>query len=148
MVRDLKLELKTASINSLYYANVRHGKTKAAKEWTLDVFRQLRKYETELTELREYFEPANHVYGVSMKILIPEHVLFTKAGELTSLVHDLSNVEKPLIDLLFLPKHFNECPQLNVDDRYLCYLRSAKVPTKNSYGIELTIEILSKPLAA
>jgi hypothetical protein len=155
MKQIIKFKSKTASINSLYYNDKRHGKTAEAKKWSTEILVTIGQHINEFKELRELFNPKKHCYSFKMKMLIPETAMYTKDGKMTSLVHDLSNVEKPLIDLIFLPKYFSEysifgekAANLNVDDRYLQYLSSEKVPTVNEWGIIVELEILDKPSAA
>jgi hypothetical protein len=146
MKQTITLPVKTISINSMYYGNRLHGKTMEAREWTEDVVAQLRRFGPQLKALREHFITTEHMYSVKLEILIPENVLFTKKGELTSKVHDLSNVEKGFLDILFLPKYFEHCQNLNLDDRYLGELCSAKIPTKDTWGLVVHIEIKNKPV--
>ncbi len=152
MKQTIIFQSKTASINSFYYNDKRHGKTQAAREWSSCILHTIAKYSQEFAALRAYFDPKKHVYSFKMKMLVPRSVLYTKGGELTTKVHDLSNIEKPLIDLIFLPDNFSEqslfgdkAPNLNVDDRYLAYLSSCKVPTEDTWGIEVELEILPQP---
>ena len=58
------------------------------------------------------------------------------------------NVEKPIIDLVFLPKYHTQvppygCPNLNCDDRYIKRLHSEKVEGAEA-AIELNIGIVAK----
>jgi len=129
----------------MYYGDKRHGKTAAAKEWSEQVLQALSRYKSELKQFRDYFEPSRHIYSVSIEMLVPHDTLYTKKGELTSKVHDLSNIEKPIVDLLFLPKFFEYCENLNIDDRYLGELRSLKTPTLDTWGVNVIIEIKNKP---
>jgi hypothetical protein len=155
MKQVITFQTKTISVNSMYYGNRLHGKTTEAREWSTQILFTILKHAKQFEALRSHFEPKKHVYKMKMKMFIPESVMYTKAGLMTSLVHDLSNVEKPLIDLIFLPKFYSEqsllgekAPNLNVDDRFLQYLSSEKVPTKDYWGIEVELEIVDKPTAS
>ena len=152
MKQILKFQSKTLSINSTYYGERRHGKTPEAKQWTTQMLMAISRYNEEFAALRTYFNPKKHVYRMKIQMYIPESTMYTKAGKMTTLVHDLSNVEKSIVDVIFLPKFFSEqalfaekAPNLNIDDRYLQYLSSEKVPTEDYWGIEVELEIVDKP---
>lgn len=135
MKKTLNLQIKSFSINSMYNGgSSSKGKTRAAKEWTYQVFFELSKSENKqvLKELREAFNPEENYYSISLIYLFPRKKLFTKENQISSSSHDLSNIEKPLIDCIFLPKHFKEEPpfgaeNLNIDDKYICELVSKKM---------------------
>lgn len=101
MKQIITFQSKTLSINSTYYGNKLHGKTPEAREWTTNMLSTISKYKQEFKKLRDYFNPKKHVYSFKMKVFIPESVLYTKDGKMTSLVHDLSNVEKSCVDVIF-----------------------------------------------
>jgi len=68
---------------------------------------------------------------------------------LSSKAFDVSNMKKPLIDLIFLPKYFNQKPpygakNLNIDDKYITDLSSKKriSPTDEPY-IEAVLRVES-----
>lgn len=154
MKQTIVFQSKTLSINSTYYGNRQHGKTAEARQWTTNMLLTIDRYKEEFAALRNYFNPKKHVYSFKMKVFIPESIMYTKDGKMTSLVHDLSNVEKSCVDVIFLPKFFSEmslfgekAANLNIDDRYLQYLSSEKVPTEDYWGIEVELEILDKPTA-
>jgi hypothetical protein len=152
MKQTIVFQSKTLSINSTYYGNKLHGKTPEAQQWTTNMMLTIGRYKAEFDSLRTHFNPKKHVYSFKMKIFIPESVMYTKDGKMTSLVHDLSNVEKSCVDVIFLPKFYAEeslfglkAPNLNIDDRYLQYLSSEKIPTEDYWGIEVELEIKDKP---
>lgn len=154
MKQTIVFQSKTLSINSTYYGNRQHGKTPEAKQWTTHMLMTISRYNEEFMALRKYFNPKKHVYSMKIKVFIPESTMYTKDGKMTTLVHDLSNIEKSIVDVIFLPKFFSEqalfaekAPNLNIDDRYLQYLSSEKVPTEDYWGIEVELEILDKPTA-
>ena len=152
MKQILKFQSKTLSINSTYYGERRHGKTPEAKQWTTHMLMSIGRYKEEFAALRTHFNPKKHVYRMTIKVFIPESTMYTKDGKMTSLVHDLSNIEKSIVDVIFLPKFFSEqalfaekAPNLNTDDRYLQYLSSEKVPTEDYWGLEVELQITDKP---
>lgn len=130
---------KPYSINKLYYNNKAHGKTVAALEWSYNVLGQIHQHADSIAEVRKLWEEKRCGIAVSMTFYIPN--LKTKAGDISKLSADLSNVEKGLLDLLFLPKyHGTNVPytglNFNLDDCWVTILNSKKV-----YGPEHKIEI-------
>lgn len=130
---------KPYSINKLYYNNKGHGKTIAALEWSYNVLGQIHNYGDQLLELKKSWEEKKCGLAVSMVFHMPN--LKTKSGDISKLSSDLSNVEKGLLDLLFLPKyHGTNVPytalNLNLDDCWVTSLSSKKV-----YGAEYKIEL-------
>lgn len=135
------------SINSLYYANRGHGKTIKAQDWSHSIFHVLNNEVDlqKLKDLREFFKPSEHFYKV--EFIFTNSKILTKSGQFSSGAADLSNVEKPLIDLLFLPKYFeNPSPyglqNLNIDDKYIGELSSKKRPGKET-KIDIVVSIYS-----
>lgn len=124
-------------------------KTTAARQWSGEVFHYLNIDENaeKLTELREKFNHKKHYFSVTIKAYIPKKILFTKSGHLSQRAHDLSNIEKPLIDLFFLPDYCGKkppygCNNINRDDKYVLKLNSEKLVSKtDEHYIEITIEI-------
>lgn len=152
MKQTIIFQSKTASVNSFYYNDKRMGKTMAAREWSANMLHTIGRYAAEFGALRAYFDPKKHCYSVKIKMLVPRSTLYTRSGELTTKVHDLSNIEKSIVDVIFLPEYFSENslfdtkgPNLNIDDRYLAHLSSSKVPTEDTWGIEVELEILPQP---
>jgi len=141
------LPVKTFSINKMYYATQK-VKTKEAREWYGRDFNYLDDpaIQVELEKIRSAFDPKKHALFVHLKAHYDPARLFTKDGRLSGRAHDITNWEKPLIDLLFLPKYFNQkppkgAPNLNVDDKYLIGCSSSKIPNKE-IGIKIEIKIL------
>jgi len=131
---------KPYSINKMYYNNKGHGKTVAALEWSYNVLGQIHNHGEQLAELRKQWELSKCGFSVSFIFHMPN--LKTKSGDISKLSSDLSNVEKGLLDLLFLPKyHGTNVPytglNLNLDDCWVTSLSSKKV-----YGEEYKIDIV------
>lgn len=148
MKRTITLSLKPLSINAMYCKN-RSWKTAEYNTWSAAFFHKLDVEENVqiMEDLREFFNPKKHGYSIDLKFYYPKDTLFTKKGTLSSRAHDLSNVEKPLIDLLFLPVYFDKCSpygckNLNIDDKFIYELSSKKLPAKE-YKIEINISIIS-----
>lgn len=75
--------------------------------------------------------------------------LFNKQGKISSRAEDLSNVEKMLLDVLFLPKYHVQpwpdgVPNLNADDKYVLELSSKKVYAPAD-GTHITIALIPAP---
>ena len=127
----------------------RSFKTAAFNDWSAQIFHALssEKNLEAFTDLREFFNPETHGYAVDLKFYYPRDILFTKKGSLSARAHDLSNIEKPLIDLIFLPSYFNKsvpygCKNLNIDDKFIYELSSKKLPS-NEHKIEIELSIIT-----
>jgi len=145
MKHTFMLPIKGFSINSFYTAN-RRFKTSAAREWTITVQHFLKdsKIQKKLENLRDYFNPQKHVFEITLKFYYPKNKLFSSTGGISSKSFDCSNVEKPLIDILFLPKYFEETPNLNIDDKYIVKLLSEKKISRDNKSYYIEIEIVIK----
>jgi hypothetical protein len=151
MKQKLKLRIKPLSINSTYYhGGARFGKNAKAQDWTYECFSELMYFENKekLKLLRESFDETRHAYKLHIKWFFPKSILITKSNTLSSKAHDLSNIEKALIDVLFLPSNYSEdirqgSLNLNLDDKYLIDLHSTKLisETDEPY-VELILEIV------
>jgi hypothetical protein len=150
MRKTFVIPLPTVSINSFYYANKRHGIRAEAREWQHKFFHYLsQSYNADkLAELRNAFDETKHGYTVDFTFGVPASKLINKSGGLSSRAIDLSNCEKSIIDVLFLPKHFNEkppygCKNLNIDDKFLLGLSSKKIAAE-SEGIAIAVTIVDR----
>lgn len=142
------LNVDPFSINKLHY---RDGKikTRDAREWECQVFHELSKQvpQDAMRELRELFDPVKHSYCVKLVCNLPEKKFFNKEGTISAKSMDLSNWEKPLIDLIFLDRYSEFAPpfgvlNLKTDDRYITSLISRKQPSvAESASILVTIKI-------
>ena len=146
MRRLITLKLKPFSINAMYGRDKRH-KTTAFQEWSCSILvaLALKENKKKLKELREFFNYKRHVYKVEITFFYPKHVLYTKDGPISAKAHDLSNIEKPLIDLVFLPIFYDKpspygAKNLNIDDKYITHLVSKKRVGK-SFKIKVSIQI-------
>ena len=130
----------------MFCRDKRH-KTIEAQEWSSSVLvaLALKENKKKLKELRQYFDPKKHVYKVDLIFSYPKHVLHTKEGPISARAHDLSNIEKPLIDLVFLHMFYDRTSpygskNLKIDDKYITHLVSKKRVGK-SFKIKVTIQI-------
>lgn len=130
--------IKPFSINSYYYGT-RRVRTREARLWGEDIHRQLQVYRYLMVDFQKQFNPTIHTLHCSLRFSIPN--LFTKAGEINHQSKDLSNIEKPLLDIVTGRKYFDRGePTLNIDDKYITRLLSEKV-YGSSYTIEIEFEI-------
>ena len=150
MRRVITLKLKPFSINAMFCRDKRH-KSIEAQEWSCSVLvaLALKENKKKLKELRQHFDPMKHVYKVDLTFFYPKHVLYRKDGGISARAHDLSNVEKPLIDLVFLPMFYDRpspygAKNLNIDDKYVTDLRSRKRVGKD-FRIRVTLNIKDLP---
>ena len=150
MRRVITLKLKPFSINAMFCRDKRH-KTIEAQEWSCSILvaLALKENKKKLKELRQYFDPKKHVYKVDLTFFYPKHVLHKKEGGISARAHDLSNIEKPLIDLIFLPMFYDRpspygAKNLNIDDKYIVDLRSRK-RTGKDFRIRVTLNIKDLP---
>ena len=133
----------------MFCRDKRH-KTIEAQEWSSSILvaLALKENKKKLKELRQYFDPKKHVYKVDLTFFYPKHVLHTKDdGRVSGRAHDLSNVEKPLIDLVFLPRYYDlpvpyGAKNLNMDDRFITHLVSRKRVGK-SFKIKVSIQVIT-----
>jgi len=151
MKRTLVIHNKAFSVNKTHYKNKRI-KTTAFREWTYNIFYELyhcKENQAALKDLRENFDPATQAFTTHIKYIMPEEIAVTKAGYLSSKAMDLTNIEKPLIDIIFLPVHNSYtppqgCPNINQDDKFIIRQSSEKaISSDGKHRLEVTIEIVS-----
>ena len=148
MFRKFILPIEPFSINAMYCRN-RSFKTMKGKDWTYNALSHLSYHENErkMLDLKEAFDPKKHYFRVDLAFYFPEKKLFTKDGRLKT--PDLSNIEKPLIDLFFDKQFYGKeppfgCNNLNIDDKYIGELSSTKrVCPDEQYHINVKISIKS-----
>lgn len=129
------------SINKMYYAN-RKVKTREAREWSILITENLKLEENQssLQKFRKHFDKSKHCVKVSIRFFYPSFLVLTKENQISTKAHDLSNIEKPLIDLVFLKNR--EVQNLEIDDKYIVELNSIKGTSDKNYKIEIEIEIV------
>lgn len=131
----------------MYYAN--RSKTTEAREWSCNILHHLSSTSNakSLSEARSYFDKKIHCIQTTIIAYYPKEKVITLKGDVSNKSFDTTNIEKPLIDLIFLPKYFDKeypygCKNLNVDDKFLldCYSKKRISPDGNHY-IKVIIEI-------
>lgn len=150
MKRNFTVPLHSVSINNFYYANKRHGIKAEAREWQSKFFHylSLEPNKQALADLRSTFNEQINGYIVKLAFGIPKQDFLNKGGTLSSRAIDLTNCEKSVIDVLFLPKHFDTeppygCQNLCLDDKYLLEMTSRKY-VADKYEINIQIEIVDR----
>lgn len=145
------MSLEPFSVNRMYGRDRRY-KTADYKDWELAVVQALSVpvVQQKLKELREFFDPKQHAFVVKFDFQYPHAVLYNKAGEISSRAEDLSNTEKPLLDILFLPKYHVQtrpygCPNINADDKHVLRLTSSKRASADSkHWIKIAVAIVKR----
>ena len=130
------------------YCKNRSWKTQKYKDWAASVCHRLSTDENlqKLEDLRNHFDTLQHYYAVDLRFYYPQNILITKKGSMSAKAHDVSNIEKPLIDIVFLPQFFNVpspygCKNLNIDDKFIKKMSSEKIAS-DAHRIEIEISIL------
>jgi hypothetical protein len=135
------LNMKAFSINGMYCRSI--TKTTAAyKVWRQGVLREMSLGANleALSTIRNTFNPKIHRYCITITYYVPYNILFTKAGQMSARCFDVSNFEKPLLDILFDPKYHGKTPNLNSNDKYISDLTSLK-RASDEYSIEVNIKL-------
>lgn len=146
MKATFTLKLQPFSINRTYYRDKRH-KTQDFRDWEMAALASLRNnaVQQQIDNIRQQFDPNLHGFVVKLKFLYPRSVLLNKQGQISSRAEDLSNIEKTLLDVLFLPKHHVQtppwgAPNFNADDKYVLRLSSEKaVSPDDKHHIQVTV---------
>lgn len=145
-----KFQSKPVSINNFYYANKLHGIREEAREWQGHLFSELARDTNKqiIKLLKANFDRTLHGFKVSITYAAPASTFYTKTGALSSRQIDLSNCEKSLIDVFFLPKYNGTygCENLDIDDKWLLELSSRKtLSADENYYTTIQIEIVALP---
>lgn len=145
----LRIPQEPISINKVHCRDVRYYTTHF-KQWTTNALINLSKNgnKKKIEEIKDQFNPNKHYIHLEITSFYPREQMFTASGSISSKTHDLSNIEKPLIDVLFLPKFHGvgsimKGPNLNMDDKYIKSMLSVQ-KAADDHLIEITIEF--KPL--
>lgn len=137
------------SINKYHYARTK-TRTQAARDWGSEIHAQLQELQLGDTfkKMREYHDPKLHGIEVDLRFGIDRAKFFRKDGEISRRGMDLTNIEKPLVDLIFDEKHLHRdgIPVLALDDKYITRLHSQKFPADvNTILIKISIYNLEIP---
>jgi Holliday junction resolvase RusA-like endonuclease len=148
MKRTFVLPIKALSINDVHCRDQRYLTAKA-QEWIKNFLHIISEdsIKEKLKDIRDHFNSKKHSFKIDLTFYYPRDKYYTDKNEISSRIHDLTNIEKPLVDVLFLPKHHGDNPpykalNLNVDDKFISDLTSKKRPAED-YLIEVSIEVIS-----
>lgn len=133
----------------MYYRDRRH-KTQDYRDWELAVLNAINvsNVQQKLQQIREAFDEKRHSFLVKLTFMYPRSTLLNKQGTISSRAEDLTNVEKPLVDILFLPKyHVQPFPSgaknINADDKHILRLVSSKQISPNEkFFIKVQIALI------
>lgn len=124
------LPIKAFSLNKYRYGHSPH-KTKEAREYEEDVLQRLK----EIPELTVMSEKWHGTIEVELVFTYPSAVFYNAKGHISAKTYDLSNVEKPLLDLI-INRH------MGLDDRFVTKLVSSKGPGE-AYSIKVILVLSS-----
>lgn len=128
----LTLNCKPFSINAYSYRDKRH-KTAEARAWEAQVLELLEPYEKALLELADDWRKGGGVWRIKLYFFYPMHIFYNKDGQISSKSMDLTNVEKPLVDMIF-------GQVMGVNDKSIVECQSFKLPYA-MYAIEVHLEL-------
>ncbi len=150
MKHRMLIPIEPISINKVHCRDVRYY-TVAFREFAANVLHHLNspRNQKAIAGIQESFNPQENYFRVTMKSYYPREQMFTKADAISSKTQDVSNIEKPLIDVVFTKKfHGSDTvmkgKNINIDDKYIKALTSLQL-VGDSHLIELTVEI--RPLS-
>lgn len=122
----------------------RNFKTVAYRDWERFLLYELGKKEVQeqLDKIRQNFDSKKHGLVVKFDFYYPYNIIYTAEGKLSSKAFDLSNVEKPLLDLIFLVKH-EDSGSLSIDDKFVLSLQSRKrVSATGAFYTRISLKIV------
>ena len=146
MRQKLLLPLETFSINQVHCRDTRYV-TADFKTWSCNVLRHIASNNNQkaINYIRENFDSNKHYLAVDIISYYPREKMFTMADSISSRIHDVSNIEKPLIDVIFLSKYHGKNsiykgPNFNIDDKYIKKMSSMQL-VGDDHLIEIYVEI-------
>lgn len=143
---SVTIPIKPYSVNKYFYGN-RAIKRRETVEWESSFIEHLREddIQTQIKEFRDRFDPERHCIHIDIETVFPESILYTKKGMLSSKAFDVSNMEKPIIDVLFLKKYSTPTSKnLEIDDKYITKMSSEKTAGED-YSINVKLQLLDLP---
>ena len=131
MVYEFSLPIKAFSVNAYHYRDKRH-KTAEARAWEEEVKFLLEEHKPLLDLAAEHIKLGGE-FTVYLNFVYPKHVFYNKIGQVSAKTFDLSNVEKPILDLLFKET-------MGVDDRFVTQIVSSK-RAGASFAIDIKLKL-------
>jgi Holliday junction resolvase RusA-like endonuclease len=132
MEYEFTLPIKAFSVNAYHYRDKRH-KTQEARAWEEEVKFLLDEHKPLLDIAAEHIKLGGE-FVVYLTFSYPKHIFYNKIGQVSAKTYDLSNVEKPILDLIFKET-------MGVDDRFVTQIVSAKRPGA-SFAIDVKIRLI------
>lgn len=86
-----------------------------------------------LYDMADLFKEKGGSFEIKIVCIYPRHVFYNQAGQISAKTFDLSNVEKPILDLL-INTH------MGLDDRFVTRLMSEK-KVGPTHAIEIKITL-------
>lgn len=146
--QTLIISSKAFSINRMYHKN-RSFITAEYKDWAAGIFDIIDKKPNKkrIKTMRDFFNPTLHRYVFTMITYFPYEILITQKGTMSAKAFDVTNIEKPLQDILTMPKYFDQKPpfgaeNLNMDDKTVSdFISQKRVSLTGECYIEFKIDI-------
>jgi hypothetical protein len=129
------------SINKAYYKTT-FTKTRECRDWSTEVLLALSTAGNQAVMRAINQSWASNV-GIAVKFVfyIPKEIFFTKAGTISSKCHDLTNIEKLLLDLICDEKKaVGNMRNLAINDKNVVHCISKKKPA-NIYHIDVFFKL-------
>lgn len=120
MTVRLELPFKPFSINQMTYRDVRF-KSAAYKEWATKMIAHIQDCDQykQLLDMATDHKASGGTFEISIHAEYPKHEFLNKQGQISSKTVDISNAEKPLIDIIF-------GGLMEVNDKYITSMTSSK----------------------
>lgn len=130
------IDVKPFSINSYYYG-IKRVRTRDARAWGAEIHRQMVAFKDQIEVFRSLFNPKKHSLRVEIVHEMPKETFFNTKKEVSHRSKDLTNIEKPLIDILTAGKYLDRgFSVLGIDDHFITELLSFKrVSADNRFRI-------------
>lgn len=142
----LNFPIKPYSVNQYFYGN-RAIKKREAVEWERSIIELIRpeSIQKKIEDFKKKFNPSLHSLQIDLLFQYPHNILYTKKKQLSSKAFDISNVEKPLIDVICLSKYSTEVTKnLEIDDKYVKKMTSEKT-SGDTHNITVKIQLIDLP---
>lgn len=130
---SFNLPCKAFSVNAYYYGN-RAIKTKEARAWEAQILELLEEHKP-LHDMADAWRISGGVFHIRININYPHYLYYNKAGQISAKTFDVTNTEKPLVDLIL-------GTFMNINDRNLTVCLSSKAPGPR-HSIDITLELIS-----
>jgi len=130
---SFNLPIKAFSINKYHYAT-KKIKTSDARAWEGVVLEHLHKH-PDLLKMADKWRISGGVFHITITINYPRQFYYNSFGRISAKTFDVTNTEKPLVDLIMNT-------YMKVDDRNLTVCTSSKGPVEGPNSIDITLELL------